>query len=135
MSDLLRGQFASDTVSRHFDDAALLAAMARFEAALAAAQADAGLVPRSAAERIELTAVAAFGAAAAVDPAHPPAVARRVADPDDDPFAPRALAEAARRAGTLAIPFVAALTDAVARDDADAARWVHRGATSQDVVD
>jgi 3-carboxy-cis,cis-muconate cycloisomerase len=135
MSDLLRGQFASDTVSRHFDDAALLAAMARFEAALAAAQADAGVLPRPAAERIERTAVAVFGTAAAVDPAHPPAVARRVADPDDDPFAPGALAEAARRAGTLAIPFVAALTDAVARDDADAARWVHRGATSQDVVD
>ena len=41
MTDLLRGQFASDTVSRHFEDAALLAALARFEAALAGAQADA----------------------------------------------------------------------------------------------
>jgi 3-carboxy-cis,cis-muconate cycloisomerase len=134
MSDLLRGQFASDTVSRHFDDAALLAAMARFEAALAAAQADAGIVPRPAAERIERTAVALFGEGAAVDAARPPAGAPRGASADGA-FAPAALAAAARRAGTLAIPFVKALTDAVAREDADAARWVHRGATSQDVLD
>ncbi len=156
MSDLLRGQFASDTVSRHFDDAALLAAMARFETALAAAQADVGLVPRAAAERIERVAVARFGAAAAVDPARPPAVdpahrhaaaargsARGAGRSDDagvvgdgdDPFAPATLAAGARRAGALAIPFVKALTDAVARDDAEAARWVHWGATSQDVAD
>lgn len=134
MSDLLRGQFASDTVSRHFDDAALLAAMGRFEAALAAAQAAAGLVPRAAADRIERVAVATLGPAAAVDPARAPAVPARVA-PEDDPFSPVELAGAARRAGTLAIPFVKALTDAVAREDAEAARWVHWGATSQDVLD
>jgi 3-carboxy-cis,cis-muconate cycloisomerase len=133
MSDLLRGQFASDTVSRHFHDAALLAAMGRFEAALAAAQADAGLVPRGAAQCIERVAVARLGPAAAVDPNHPPATAPSAAE--GDPFVPATLAAAARRAGTLAIPFVAALTDAVGREDPQAARWVHWGATSQDVAD
>ena len=48
----LKDQFASDPVSRHLDDAALIAAMARFEAALALAEADAGLVDRQAAETI-----------------------------------------------------------------------------------
>jgi 3-carboxy-cis,cis-muconate cycloisomerase len=122
MTDLLRGQFASDTVSRHFDDAALLAALARFEAALAGAQADAGLVPRTAADAIARVVARRFGEGRAV-PSAP------------DPFDPGALAAAARRAGTLAIPFVKALTDAVAREDGEAARWVHWGATSQDAID
>ena len=46
-----------------------------------------------------------------------------------------ALAEAATRSGNLAIPLVKALTAAVAKADADAARYVHWGATSQDVID
>ena len=46
-----------------------------------------------------------------------------------------ALAEAATRSGNLAIPLVKALTAAVAKTDADAARYVHWGATSQDVID
>ncbi|MCX7228828.1 MAG: lyase family protein [Burkholderiales bacterium] len=151
MSDTLRGLFASDPVSRHFDDAALLAAMARFEAALAAAQADAGLVPRAAAARIEAVCTARFGPAASVagvaagadartdgsDHGTRPAGTVAPADAADaaDPFAPAALAAAARHAGTLAIPFVRALTEAVGREDAQAARWVHWGATSQDVAD
>src|SRR6476660_8760136 len=45
------------------------------------------------------------------------------------------LAEAATRSGNLAIPLVKALTANVARADADAARYVHWGATSQDVID
>ena len=45
------------------------------------------------------------------------------------------LAEAATRSGNLAIPLVKALTAAVARADAEAARYVHWGATSQDVID
>jgi len=61
MTDLLRGQFTSDTVSRHFDDAALLAALARFEAGLAGAQADAGIVPRAAADAIGRVCAARFG--------------------------------------------------------------------------
>jgi 3-carboxy-cis,cis-muconate cycloisomerase len=150
MSDTLRGLFASDPVSRHFDDAALLAAMARFEAALAAAQADVGLVPHTAAARIEAVCAARFGPAASVagvgagadshadgsthgsQPAGTAAPADAVAP---DTFAPGTLAAAARHAGTLAIPFVRALTEAVSREDAEAARWVHWGATSQDVAD
>jgi 3-carboxy-cis,cis-muconate cycloisomerase len=118
MTDALRGIFASDPVSRHFSDAALLSAMARFEAGLAAAQADAGLVPRQAAETIA-------------------AVCARVGAPADGlpAFDAALLAPAARRAGTLAIPFVRALTDAVAARDPQAARWVHMGTTSQDVID
>ena len=46
-----------------------------------------------------------------------------------------ALAEAATRSGNLAIPLVKALTAEVAKADADAARYVHWGATSQDVID
>jgi 3-carboxy-cis,cis-muconate cycloisomerase len=114
MTDTLRGLFAAEPVSRHFSDEALIAAMARFEAALALALADVGLAPRSAADRI----------AACCDALEP-----------GGPFAAEALVPAARRAGTLAIPFVRALTDAVARDDPQAARWVHWGATSQDVID
>jgi 3-carboxy-cis,cis-muconate cycloisomerase len=45
------------------------------------------------------------------------------------------LAEAATRSGNLAIPLVKALTSKVAKTDADAARYVHWGATSQDVID
>ena len=39
------------------------------------------------------------------------------------------------RAGTLAIPFVKALTAQVAAVSKDAAKYVHAGATSQDVID
>lgn len=118
MPSQLRDQFASDPVSRHFDDAALIAAMARFEAALALAQADAGLIGR---EQAECIASVCF----ALDGTTPPTA----------PFDAASLVPAARRAGTLAIPFVKALTAAVASRDVDAARWVHWGATSQDVID
>ena len=79
----------------------------RFEAALARAQADAGIIPEDAARLI--------GEACAglqVD----------VAD----------LAEEAALAGTMAIPLVRRLRDAV---DPDARDFVHRAATSQDVAD
>ncbi|MFZ4756549.1 MAG: lyase family protein [Burkholderiaceae bacterium] len=143
MTDTLRGQFASDTVSRHFEDAALLTAMARVEAALAAAQADAGQLDRSVADRIEAVCVRRFGVAASVAGAPPGAshstTRRGPGTPkpaeENDPFSPATLAAAARRAGTLAIPFVKALTEAVAAEDPQAARWLHRGATSQDVAD
>lgn len=47
----------------------------------------------------------------------------------------KALAAAARHAGNLAIPLVKQLTAEVAAIDAQAARYVHWGATSQDVID
>jgi len=46
-----------------------------------------------------------------------------------------ALAKQARIAGALAIPFVKALTEKVAAVSPEAARYVHFGATSQDVMD
>jgi 3-carboxy-cis,cis-muconate cycloisomerase len=45
------------------------------------------------------------------------------------------LADGTKLAGNLAIPLVKALTAAIAQTDKDAARHVHWGATSQDVID
>jgi 3-carboxy-cis,cis-muconate cycloisomerase len=93
-----------------FDDAAIVQAMLRFEQALAQAQADVGLLPQATADTI----------AAACD------VQR---------YDVNALMVASRRAGSLAIPLVKELTKAVASMDAEAARKVHFGGTSQDVID
>ncbi|HEX6363564.1 MAG TPA: 3-carboxy-cis,cis-muconate cycloisomerase [Albitalea sp.] len=93
-----------------FDERAVVQAMLDFEAALAQAQADAGLVPAGAAATI-----AAACRAERVDVA--------------------AIVAASGRAGSLAIPLAKALADAVACDDAAAAGYVHWGATSQDVID
>lgn len=93
-----------------FDDTAIIGAMLRFEAALAQAQADEGVLPPSAASAI----------ASACD-----------ASLYDIP----ALIVAARRAGSLAIPLIKALTASVAARDKQAASKVHWGSTSQDVID
>jgi 3-carboxy-cis,cis-muconate cycloisomerase len=92
------------------DDAATLQNMLDFEAALARAEAATGVIPNSAVEGI--------------------ASACKAAE-----FDLAALAEAATRSGNLAIPLVKALTARVARSDSEAARYVHWGATSQDVID
>jgi 3-carboxy-cis,cis-muconate cycloisomerase len=92
------------------DDAAYLQHMLDFESALARAEVAVGVIPAAAAAPI--------------------AAACRA-----DRFDVAALAQAASRAGNLAIPLVKALTANVATTDADAARYVHWGATSQDVID
>jgi 3-carboxy-cis,cis-muconate cycloisomerase len=92
------------------DDAAYLQHMLDFEAALARAEVAAGVIPASAAVPIARACSAEL-------------------------FDISALAEAATRSGNLAIPLVKALTAAVAKADPDAARYVHWGATSQDVID
>jgi 3-carboxy-cis,cis-muconate cycloisomerase len=102
--------FADEECAQALSDERLLAAMARFEGALATATAKAGLVPQEEADIIAR-------------------VCARCR------FDPGALARAARSAGTLAIPFVKQLTDQVAAESAHAARYVHFGATSQDVID
>jgi 3-carboxy-cis,cis-muconate cycloisomerase len=117
MSRSLKDQFTFDAVASAWRDAALLAAHARFEAALALAQAECGLVPAQAARSIAATCV------------------RIAEDPAAAGLDAGLLASAARDAGTLAIPFVRALTAAVAAGDPEAARWVHLGATSQDLAD
>jgi 3-carboxy-cis,cis-muconate cycloisomerase len=106
----LQHAFWDETCAQALSDERLLAAMARFEGALALACASAGLVPREDARIIaEVAATAAFDAAA--------------------------LAPAARRAGALTIPFVKQLTEKVAAVSPEAARYVHLGSTSQDVLD
>ncbi|HET8716467.1 MAG TPA: lyase family protein, partial [Nocardioidaceae bacterium] len=103
-------------------DAAVLSALVRAEAALLRAQASVGLLPASAtvlADRVE------------------------AARPGLDP---RVLALAARGGGNPVIPLVAALREAVGGERPEAtgrtgdqtgwqAGWIHRGATSQDVLD
>jgi len=93
-----------------FSDAATLRHMLRFEAALAQAVADAGLIPKKFVPVI----------AKACDPAL---------------YDPPSLAAAARRTATLTVPVVKALTAEVAKHNAEAAAYVHWGATSQDVLD
>lgn len=107
---MLQNAFQDEACAALFSDARLLAAMARFEGALAGASAKAGIVSAVDAKTIaQVCAGAKFDAAA--------------------------LARDARRAGTLAIPFVKSLTAQVAAVSPEAARWVHFGATSQDVID
>lgn len=92
------------------DDAAFLQHMLDFESALARAQAAAGVIPASAS-----AAISKACHAGQIDIA--------------------ALADAAAKAGNLAIPLVKTLTANVAKADAGASRYVHWGATSQDVID
>jgi 3-carboxy-cis,cis-muconate cycloisomerase len=93
-----------------FSDASLLQAMLDFESALARAEASVGVIPAPAADAI--------------------AKAAKAQNFDAAQLAPQAL-----RAGTLSIPLVKALTERVRAIDAAGARFVHWGATSQDVSD
>jgi len=110
LSPLLAPMLSSAAMRAVCDDAATLQNMLDFEAALARAEAATGVIPKRA--------VAPIGKACKAD-------AFDFAD----------LAEAATRSGNLAIPMVKALTANVAKDNAEAARYVHWGATSQDVID
>jgi 3-carboxy-cis,cis-muconate cycloisomerase len=93
-----------------FSDESVLQAMLDFEAALARAQARSGVIPGATAEAI----------AASAKPGN---------------FDAAALAQASLRAGTPSIPLVKALTEHVRKTNPEAARFVHWGATSQDVAD
>ena len=110
LSPLLAPMLSSAAMRAICDDSALLQNMLDFEAALARAEAATGVIPNSAADPIGNACKAGT-------------------------FDFAALAEAATRSGNLAIPLVKALTANVARADAEAARYVHWGATSQDVID
>jgi 3-carboxy-cis,cis-muconate cycloisomerase len=93
-----------------FSDRAAVQRMLDFEAALARAEAAHGVIPAEAAAPI-----AACCQAALLDLP--------------------ALAQAAAAAGNLAIPLVKQLTAAVLAKDAQAGKYVHWGATSQDAID
>ncbi|SNT34691.1 3-carboxy-cis,cis-muconate cycloisomerase [Tardiphaga sp. OK246] len=110
LSPLLAPLLSSPAMRAVCDDTAHLQHMLDFEAALARAEATVGVIPASAVTAIEAACKA-------------------------DQFDLAALAEAATRSGNLAIPLVKTLTAKVAKADAEAARYVHWGATSQDVID
>jgi 3-carboxy-cis,cis-muconate cycloisomerase len=110
LSPLLAPMLSSAAMRTVCDDMTYLQHMLDFEAALARAEAAAGVIPASAADTIAKSCRA-------------------------ESFDLAALAEAATRSGNLAIPLVKALTADVAKADADVARYVHWGATSQDVID
>ncbi|KMM75540.1 3-carboxy-cis,cis-muconate cycloisomerase [Xanthomonas sp. NCPPB 1128] len=107
---LLRPLFGDPAVDAAFDDRARLQAMLDVEAALARAQARCGVIPAS-------------------------AVAPIVSACDAARYDLPTLGAATALAGNPAIPLVKALTAQVAAADEDAARWVHWGATSQDIID
>jgi 3-carboxy-cis,cis-muconate cycloisomerase len=107
---LLDPLFRWEPVANLFRDDTRLQCMLDFEAALARAEASAGIIPSSAANAI--------------------AAKCRV-----DLFDNQKLAEAARLAGNLTIPLVKQLKALVAAANKDAASFVHFGATSQDAID
>ena len=110
MSDaLLIRPYASAVMISAFDDSSTLRLALRFEAELARAQAESGILPEPTAARI-----ADACSTLQVDA--------------------RELAEEMALAGTLAIPLVRRLREHLG-DDNEAAAAVHRGATSQDLAD
>src|ERR1700691_4425058 len=100
---LLNSLFRSEEVEKALSDRACLQGMLDFEAALARAEARAGVVPSSAAAAIAAKCKAEL-------------------------FDAGALAAGAKLAGNIAIPLVKALTNLVGQGDKDAARYVHWGA-------
>ncbi len=109
-SPLLAPLFGSPAMDAVWSDEATVVAMLRFEATLAEAEGEAGVIPASAV--VPITAC------------------RMMLDVDM-----AALAAAAGIAGNTAIPLVKMATAKVAESDPEAAKWVHYGATSQDAMD
>lgn len=107
---LLDALFFSPRIEPFFSDLATVQSMLDFEAALAQAEAKAGVIPAAAAAAISANCHAEL-------------------------FDLSSLAAAVAVSGNLAIPLVKQLTQLVARQDADAARFVHLGTTSQDAID
>ena len=107
---LLDGFFHSPAVEPFFTDAATVQRLLDFEAALARAEARAGLFPETLAATIAACCRAEL-------------------------FDLAAVAQAVPSAGNVAIPLVKQLTAILARTSPDAARYIHFGATSQDALD
>ena len=110
MPRLIESLATTDSLAELFSDQSVLQALLDFEVALARAEARVGIVPQAAAKSI-----AAAAKAEAFDVA--------------------ALSRDMLRGGAAAIPLAKALTERVRANDAEAARYVHWGATSQDVAD
>jgi 3-carboxy-cis,cis-muconate cycloisomerase len=107
---LIESLATTEPLAEVFSDRSILAAMLAFEIALSRVEAKLAVIPSEAAQAIARAADANF-------------------------FDAAELARETLRAGTPAIPFVKALTERVRSVDPNAARFVHWGATSQDVVD
>lgn len=115
MNDLFSGSlygplFASPAMRAITADERRLQRMLDVEASLARAEAAAGVIPKTAAPPIEAACEAIRYDAAEIG-------------------------RAAALAGNVAIPVLKALTAEVAKTDPEAARYVHWGATSQDIID
>lgn len=110
MQGLYENLFYSKAVNGLYTDEAFVAYTLRFEAALAKAQAKCGLIPASAAIVIENCC--------------------NVKNIDID-----LLKDQITLSGNAAIPLVKQLTKAVDNISTEASRYVHFGATSQDVID
>src|SRR5256885_259925 len=107
---LLDALFRWEEVEDALSERACVQGMLDFEAALARAEAAAGVIPGSAAAAIAARCKAEL-------------------------FDAEAIAKGAKLAGNIAIPLVKELTRLVAQSDKDAAGYVHWGATSQDAID
>jgi len=102
--------FRYEAIDRIFSDREYVQALLDFEAALARAEAKAGVIPAADAQII--------------------AAACRV-----EQFNVEELAAQAALSGNVAIPLIKKLTELIAKQNKDAARFVHLGATSQDAMD
>lgn len=107
---LLSPQWAATPVARATSDSVILLAMLEVEVTLVRAYETLGIAPAGTAERVR-------GVAATV------------------PFDVVSIAARGRDGGNPVIPLVKDLRAAVAAVAPDAAPWVHRGATSQDILD
>src|SRR5919202_41428 len=110
VEDLFGPIFVPDKFGEALSGRAWLQGMLDAEGALAIAEARAGLISMQAAE----------------------AIASRC---DAGLFDTEEIGRAGRAAGNPVPPLVRALTEEVSRVSEDAARYVHKGATSQDIVD
>jgi len=102
--------FCYSALAQVLSDESRVKGMLQFEAALAIAEARAGVIPEGSARKI-------------AEQCRP------------ELFDFSKIAKEAARAGNIAIPLVRMLTEAVGKQDKDAARFVHWGATSQDAID
>jgi len=107
---IFEGFLSTPDILEAFSESHFLAAMLRFEASLARAQATTGLIPESAAQSIIGTCKVEL-------------------------FDVSKIVRESGRAGTLAIPLMKSLKETVGLFNPDAVRFVHFGSTSQDVID
>ena len=112
--ELFRPIFVPDELREAVSGRAWLQAMLYAERALAVAEARAGLIPREAAETI---------------------ASRCDASREAGLFDPEEIGHKGRATGNPVPPLSRTLTEAVAEVSEDAARYVHKGATSQDITD